>query len=249
MQTSLSAIATSERKRLPFYCFLLICFRWLYTPRGCAIFHVPQRNQHLVRTTYPTSHGFQPTVSPDPPAPIRNPLPPDGKSPFVSLFQFVATTDNAPSYCVPEALRFRREVCSGEEKICKYIRDVAQDGADRIATILGTKVMEDGLDWRKVEGGLRDCALANIQLPLPIGVDGGVSQHEVDEVRNWMELQMMEKYNGFACVYEYNGLLWTRVSGQIYLELSDFEWLGGVLQQLCTAVQAGEHRQKVRSRL
>jgi hypothetical protein len=174
-------------------------------------------------------------MSPDPSVPIRNPLPPDGKSPFVSLFQFVATADNTPYYCVPEALRFRREVCGGEVKICNYIRDIAQLGADRVAAVLGTSVMEDGMDWRKGQGGLRDCALANIELPLPIDVAG--------------ELQLIEKYNGFACIYDYKGKLWARVSGQIYLELSDFEWLGGVLQELCTAVRAGEHRAKLRSHL
>ena len=105
------------------------------------------------------------------------------------------------------------------------------------------------MNWRKGQGGLRDCAFANIELPLPIDVGGGISTQEVDEIRNWMELQLIEKYNGFACIYDYKGKFWARVSGQIYLELSDFEWLGGVLQELCTAVKAGEHRAKLRSHL
>src|SRR6059058_1238395 len=100
MLTSSSATATSEHNFLWLSIILLTFSRWLYTPRGCAIFHVPKRNQHLIRTTYPTSHGFRTITSPDPSAPIRNPLPPDGKSPFVSLFQFVATADNTPYYCV-----------------------------------------------------------------------------------------------------------------------------------------------------
>ena len=223
---------------------LLNLCRWLYTPRGCAIFRVPERNQHLIRTTYPTSHGFRPLVSPDPSSPIRNPLPPDGKSAFISLFQFVATTANAPYYCVPEALHFRREVCGGEGKIYKYIRDIAQHGADRIAAILGTVVMDDGADWHNDGGGLRDCALANIELPLPIDGEGGIGKEEVDVVRNWMEWQLIEKYNTFACVFEYKGKMWGRASGQVYLDLSDFEWLAGVLQELCTAVKAGEHRKQ-----
>jgi hypothetical protein len=249
MLTSSSAIAISEPEYSPVHIFLLTCFRWLYTPRGSAIFHVPKRNQHLIRTTYPTSHGFRPVVSPDPSAPIRNPLPPDGKSAFVSLFQFVATTDNAPYYCVPEALHFRRKVCGGEEKIYKYIRDIAQHGADRIAVVLGTSVMDDGKYWEQGQGGLRDCALANIQLPLPIDGEGGVSKQEVDQARNWIEWQLIEKYHTFACIFEYKQKLWSRVSGQIYLDLSDFEWLGGVLQELCTAVKAGEHRKQRTSRL
>ena len=166
----------------------------------------------------------------------------------MSLFQFVATTDNAPYYCVPEALHFRREICDGEDNIYHYIRDMAQDGADRIANIMGTSVMDDGKDWRTGQGGLRNCAMANILLPLSID-EGRISQQAVDEVRNWMELQLIERYNGFACIYDYQGQLWARVSGQVYLELSDFDWLGGVLQELCTAVESGEPREKMRSRL
>jgi hypothetical protein len=188
-------------------------------------------------------------VSTDLSAPIRNPLPPDGKSAFVSLFQFVATTDNAPYYCVPEALQFRREVCGGEEKIYKYIRDIAQHGAERIAAILGTDIMDDGADWKNGCGGLRDCALANIQLPLPIGGERGISQEEVDQAKNWIEMQLVDEYQTFACIYEYKGKLWARVSGQVYLELGDFEWLGGVLQKLCIAVKAGGHLKQLRSRL
>jgi hercynylcysteine S-oxide lyase len=248
MRTSSSVIAISEHEYLCVR-FLLTCFRWLYTPRGCAVFHVPERNQQLIRTTYPTSHGFRPVVSPYPSELIQNPLPPDGKSAFVSLFQFVATTDNAPYYCVPDALRFRREVCGGEEKIYKYIRDIAQRGADRIADILGTSVMDDGKDWRKGQGGLRDCAMANIKLPLTVCDKGEVVKEEMYEALNWMKLQLIEKYNTFAAIYDYKGKVWARVSGQVFLELSDFEWLGGVLQELCTAVKAGEHRQKSSSRL
>ena len=104
--------------------------------------------------------------------------------------------------------------------------------------------MDDGADWQNGGGGLRDCALANIQLPLFIDGEGGLGWEEVHEVRNWMESQLIEKYNTFACVFEYKGKLWARVSGQVYLELSDFEWLGQVLQELCTAVKAGEYRKQ-----
>lgn len=150
--------------------------------------------------------------------------------------------DTTPYHCVPEALRFRQEVCGGEEKIRNYIRDIAQNGADRIAAMLETSVMDDGGEWAKGQGGLRDCALANIQLPLPIGGEEGFGKEDMDEVQNWMELQLIQKYDTFACVFEYAGKLWARVSGQVYLDLSDFEWLGGALRELCKAAKAGEHR-------
>ena len=56
----------------------------------------------------------------------------------------------------------------------------------------------------------------------------------------WMEKTLAYEYNTFVAIYQYNGKLWTRICGQIYLELRDFEWLGGVLKTLCERVKAGE---------
>ncbi len=296
--------------------------RWLYTPRGCAVFHVPKRNQHLIRTTYPTSHGYMPLTG----MPIRNVLPPTDKSDFINLFQFVATTDNAPYYCVPAALNFRQNLCKGEEAIYSYIRDIAQRGADLLAMLLGTEVMDDMAEGSGLRtmgsyeasdkrdggwaGGMRDCAMANILLPITIvgaysrgsismgpggaGGAGGLSpalrqssygfpsasvasqlrsasassggllgepkrstsplnspsllsagptiiqEADVPSHVTWLQKTLIDEFNTFVAIYEYDGKLWTRISGQIYLELKDFEWLGGVLKSLCERVRVGE---------
>ena len=176
-----------------------LCRRWLYTPRGCAVLHIPPRNHHLIRTTFPTSHGFTP--NPKHPSTnehftsIRNVFQaiqvPTNQ--FQNLFQYGPTTDNSPYYCVPAALKFRNDILGGEEAIYTYIRDVAQRGADLLAMILGTEVMDDldpgeglkamgsvegqvaGRDASgtssRWQGGLRDCAMANVLLPLTI-IDG-----------------------------------------------------------------------------
>lgn len=211
------------------------CHKWLFTPRGCAIFHVPVRNQHLLRTTYPTSHGFQPLPTPGSQA-IRNPLPPDGKSAFVSLFQFVATTDNSPYYCVPAALAFRENVCGGEEKITRYCESIVREGGDRIAAILGTDVMADAY------GDLRRCAFANVRLPLTIGTgESEVRAEDAGAVEKWIEAKMVTEFETFSCVMFYKGRFWCRFSGQIYLEVEDYEWGGRMLKGLCERVRAGEH--------
>lgn len=293
--------------------FVSNCHKWLYTPRGCALLHVPKRNQHLIRTTYPTSHGFVPADSEA--HSIREVLPPNSKSPFVYLFQYVATTDNTPFYCIPAALNFRQNICGGEQAIYDYCLENAQRGADMLAMLLGTEVMDDldtgfGLKAmgsyeastgqeqvkRHWAGGLRDCAMANVVLPISIlgadrngsvrlgpggaGSGGGLSpglghgrrtslglgpmhtlsaapmspsgidavtinKEEVPKVVNWLQETLVSEFNTFVAIYEYHGQIYTRISGQIYLELKDWEWLGGVLQKLCDRVGAGEFTNQV----
>ena len=67
-----------------------------------------------------------------------------------------------------------------------------------------------------------------------------VRQLDVPTHIAWMEKTLVDEFNTFVAIYEYDGKLWTRISGQIYLELKDFEWLGGVLKDLCERVRMGE---------
>ena len=384
--------------------FVSNCHKWLYTPRGCAVLHIPTRNHHIIRTTFPTSHGFVP--NPDLESTkqhfshIRNVLAAThrGSSQYQTLFQWVATMDYAPYYCVTAAVNFRNNILGGEEVIYQYMRDIAQRGADLAAMILGTEVMDDldpreglktlgsvegqvvgrnGEGGAKWSGGLRDCAMANVLLPLTIvagedsspvcrgtlssgpggaGSAGGLSpfgpmrrspspsskeahgvgravspvtfaperlsedrqssvqdlaggqpghrhsksstaalptapsrsttlpielmssppsdrpngifprlgrnmsphspfaphrrssaplnvairQQDVQKHKDWMQRKLVEEFNTFVPIYEYSGRMWCRVSGQIYLELKDFEWLGNVLRGLCERVGDGE---------
>ena len=298
--------------------FVSNCHKWLFTPRGCAVLHVPKRNQHLIRTTLPTSHGYVPLADPESSGnahtAIRNPLAKmRGKSAFEALFQFVATVDSSAYYCIPQALKFRREICGGEENIMRYIREIAQRGADIMARVLETSVLDDedvaergtflrvgSGSWGngRVEGGagrvrsgtlnlgekggLRGCALANVLLPITIvdaeieeaadeeevwdiklvrnnsqskllsaepGKFGGaeIRMSEMREVKDWFEERLVKEFNTFVAIFEYRGRMWCRVSGQIYLELRDFEWLGAVLKGLCARVGRGEWRAGSRS--
>jgi hypothetical protein len=67
-----------------------------------------------------------------------------------------------------------------------------------------------------------------------------VNKNDVPRHKAWMERTLVDEFNTFVAIFEYNGKLWTRICGQIYLELRDFEWLGGVLKGLCERVRMGE---------
>ncbi|KAG5294526.1 aminotransferase family protein (LolT) [Histoplasma ohiense] len=229
--------------------FVSNCHKWLYVPRGCAVFHVPIRNQHLIRTTLPTSHGFVPKN-----LDVSLPIPKQkGKSDFEFQFEFVATNDDSPYNCIPAALKFREEVCGGEERIMSYCQQLAHEGGNIVAEILGTDVMsEPGVDPKVIGASkIRQCAFANVRLPL--AVDDGSGRHvEKDSqypvikgrdamaVAKWILEKFLCEYDAAAPIFPHGGWLWTRLSGQTYLELEDFRWAGNALKELVERVGKGD---------
>ncbi|KAJ5168488.1 L-cysteine desulfhydrase-like protein lolT1, partial [Penicillium canariense] len=230
--------------------FITNCHKWLYTPRSAAVLYVPKRNQHLIRTTVPTSWGF--IALPDSPETISSILQDANavktKTPFEELFEFVATSDDSAYLCVPAALKFRREVCGGEDAIISYCINLANEAADAVAAILGTDVMQEA-DLKPGEtSNMRQCAVTTVRLPIAVA-DGGstvsgalvtIRPEDAPRVFGWIQETLMAKYDTFVPVFRHGPWLWTRLSAQTFLEKSDFEWLGGILRELCEKVARNE---------
>ncbi|KAI1906724.1 hypothetical protein LOZ61_006516 [Ophidiomyces ophidiicola] len=243
--------------------FVSNCHKWLFTPLGSAVFHVPVRNQHLLRSTMPTSWGFLP--APDVlnhAAPghknavrFRGGLPSTGtKSEFEMLFEYVGTNDDTPYSCIPAALEFRQNVCGGEARIMEYCESLAFDGGNLVAKILGTEVLcEPGAENQTVRGAsaIRRCALVNVRLP--IGVDDENGQHDGKErsypvlksedagvLGQWIEKELLFTYNTYVPVFQLGGWMWTRLSAQVYLDLEDFESTGHTLKDICERIGKGQ---------
>ncbi|KAL3474936.1 aminotransferase family protein [Aspergillus californicus] len=195
------------------------CHKWLLTPRSCAVLYVHRRNQHMIRTSLPTSWGYiPPSNMTDGREPLPTVLPPTSKSPFISLFEFVGTTDYTACACVPDALQFRERVCGGEEKIYEYLESLAKEAGDIVADKLGTEVLRLPVKitrYRNGEGNGK----------------GLVHKADVPSLTRWIERQLIE-VRTFVPVFPHGEWLWTRLSAQIYLEKSDFEWLGEVLKEI-----------------
>ncbi|KUJ09207.1 PLP-dependent transferase [Mollisia scopiformis] len=206
--------------------FVSNCHKWLYTPRGCAVFHVPFKNQHLIRTSLPTSHGYQ--------HPNKPPEKIDGKTPFVHLFEFVATIDYSPYACVPAALSFRQKICGGEEEIRKYCFNLARTGGAAVAKILGTHVMDTK------SGTMSQCCFANVALPLAFGEGKKFGTDEAPRIQKWLNGTAVREFDTYLQIALHGGIMWVRLSAQIYLEGKDFEWVGYRLKELCVRIEGGE---------
>jgi hercynylcysteine S-oxide lyase len=212
--------------------FVSNAHKWLSVPRGCAVFYVPKRNQHLIRSTLPTSHGFVPTSEEKK---VPNPLPPNSKSEFVNNFEFIGTIDNTNYLVVADSIAWREKVCGGEDAIISYSTNLAKEGGKAVAKILGTAVMDNSTET------LTNCCLVNVRLPLTVSdvkVTGTntLTDENGTEANEWMLNTLMEEYKTFIPIYSFQGQWWARLSGQIYLDMEDFEWAGVVLKELCERV-------------
>lgn len=166
---------------------------------------------------------------------------------------------------MPAALEFRAHVCGGEQNLMRYLKQSMSEGGDRVAEILRTHVMQvDDDDDAGAEGGprLRDCAFANVRLPITVGASVSVSvvdeqgeknlspsspwhisPEEVGRVVDYMQATFVHEFATFIVVYGYGGALWARLSGQVYLDLADWEWCGNVLAEVCARVREGVFRE------
>lgn len=221
--------------------FVSNCYKWLYVPHTCAVFYVPLRNQHLIRSTVPTGHGFVEAL-PQGVTPVSRP--PGTQSDFVTQFTFVAHTDRAAYLCVPAAIEWRKTVCGGETAIMRYCSNLALEGGKHIASRLGTKILDNE------EGTMtKDIAMVNVMLPLRVVGAAHTAETEdwsavepdkEQDATRWMLEALIER-GTYLSMFRLGEAWWVRVSAQIYLSMADFEWMAGVLLDVCAAVGRGEY--------
>jgi len=100
------------------------------------------------------------------------------------------------------------------------------------------------------EGTITDCCMANVRLPLRVSHSRETRTEQGEyvvkpgygiEATAWMLDILMDEFKTFVAIYYFQDEWWARMSGQIYLEMADFEWTGRVLMELCERVGKGEY--------
>ncbi|KAJ5125581.1 hypothetical protein N7526_007758, partial [Penicillium atrosanguineum] len=218
--------------------------------------HSSQLRRSLCPQTQPALHAYhsshvmglhlRPLVPETPRSLLDDPNAVKEKTPFEGLFEFVATSDDSAYICVPAALKFRKEVCGGEDAVMSYCINLAIEAADVVANILGTDVLQEP-DLKPGEvSNMRQCALATVRLPIAVsdepvaGAAVTISPNEAPGVFSWIQTTLMTEHDTFVPVFRHGPWLWTRLSAQTFLDKSDFEWLGGILRDLCEQVAKKE---------
>ncbi|KIM79204.1 hypothetical protein PILCRDRAFT_823789 [Piloderma croceum F 1598] len=189
------------------------CHKWLFAERVCAMLYVPKRNQHIIKSAFPTAYWY---VSPSDKHFSQFPR-------FVSQFEWNGTIDVIPYLTVGAALDFRQWL-GGEEKINAYCHSLALAGGMRLAEILGTEVMhgkdEDELTLNMV----------NVLLPIPPRIK------YTEAIDYTIRERLLNDWNTYVAHYTHNGKVWVRCSAQVWNEVSDFEYAGKALKAVCEEI-------------
>lgn len=122
------------------------------------------------------------------------------------------------------AMEFRRSL-GGEEAIMKYNHDLAVKGGEVAAKILETDVMENAENTLTV-------AMVNVRLPLkkPNVSDVEVVQVFIDK--------LLYEHNCMAPVYKHNDIWYTRLSAQVYNDVTDFEYVAKAILSVCKELES-----------
>ncbi|KFY88094.1 hypothetical protein V500_06556 [Pseudogymnoascus sp. VKM F-4518 (FW-2643)] len=160
-----------------------------------------------------------------------------GDKVFGELFKKVSTVDPKPYVCVEEALKFRELTCGGEAAIREYCEHIAQAGGKRMAEIM--VVTEGPASYDTRVGPAQEQDVASSQANNKISY---IRETDATEIVKWMTERSIKDYETMIPVKFYGGEIWCRISGQIYLELQDFEWAAYRLEEMCKRVSNGEFK-------
>ena len=112
-----------------------------------------------------------------------------------------------------------------------------------VADLLGTEVLTPSASG--------ETCFSNVRLPVSMssggGGDGGgdgdgdgvedVPVETRSEVAQEIMRRLADDHNTFVAVVWHGRAWWARLSAQVYLELTDFQWVAGVLGKVCGAVR------------
>jgi len=192
------------------------CHKWLSAKRSCAVLYVPERNQHIIKTSLPTSHTY---ISPT-----------GRKTPnFVEQFEWNGTIDWAPFLTVADALEFRQWL-GGEHKINAYCHDLALKGGNLVAEMWGTRLMDPIGEFT--------LNMVNVELPISGNATGTVIHQELIK-------KMLFERKAFSPPFYHNDAWWTRLSVQVWNEIDDFEKIGKIWLEVCAEVIKEQKLEKI----
>lgn len=205
--------------------FISNCHKWLSAHRGVAFLYTPKRNQHLAHAI-PTSHEYESPNLPKPTGPKL--LPTNAPTNYVSTWEWTGTQDLGNYLTIPAAIEFRKWM-GGESSIIAYTSSLAKKAGEIVSTRLG-----HGSTVMEVENPTEDhkltASMVNVSIPIqPPTTEQG---NQLAFLAAKLQTRLMNEHNTFVMFYVHADKIWIRLSAQVWLEESDFEWAADKIAQM-----------------
>jgi hypothetical protein len=177
----------------------------------------------------PIGHGYISSTQPFVPSPVTTN--PEGQ--WVTEHEWIGTIDWSGYLSVTAAFEFIDQ-CGGSQRIREYCRDLAVQGGQAAAEILGTSVLG-------IEGSHYIANMVNVRLPLSVPDES--SPTHVEELAAQRDALLDRLFERDCFPYPFiltsrgRKQWWCRFSAQIYLDLDDFRQGALILKEICESLQ------------
>lgn len=188
--------------------------KWMYSPKGSAVLWVhPSRITPVFpEPTVISSENSMPhcsTLDGN-----NNDVENDNGDPLYHRFIYTSTKDYTALLSLSAAMDFRDDVLGGDEAIHTYIRTLAMQAKAYLMSLWETPIPMAPNEMEEY--------MINVVLP--------ISKDDKDKKEVGVALQryLYDTHDMYVVIAEEpsSGLIYTRLSAQVYLEMSDFERLG-----------------------
>ncbi|SCU79446.1 LAFA_0B03158g1_1 [Lachancea sp. 'fantastica'] len=205
--------------------------KWLSAPKSCALLYVNRKHHASIQTT-PISWNFSAEAC----RAIENP---QTAAEFEhndllmhNKFWFVGTASYSVYLCIEEALRFRQNICGGEERIREYQWKLQETAVKAVGLILGpgSKLLQNSTNTLTTPG------LFNMSLPLDAKYSS-VQQELSTDFHKFRRFKarcdaLARRKKAYAPFFFQGGALWIRFSVQIFNEVEDFVVAAKILKAI-----------------
>lgn len=191
-------VPISLRQARPDY-FTSNIHKWMYGTTSCAVLYVDPSRQRQV-ASLPISAIY---VSPS-----QELSPEESKEVLGNSFAYVATADYSAMQTTIELLKFREEVCGGDQAIFDYQNNLAKQASELVCKELNTTDIDNS-----------GTPMAMFTVRFPLQLDPKLHLDFIDFAHD----KFANKYKTFIPLATYNGELFARFSASIYLDLEDFK--------------------------
>lgn len=193
--------------------------KWLFVPKTCAMLYVNPKHHDLIQT-FPVSwsYGMKLIETPSTSQEVQH-----NENLLINKFMFVGTATYAQVLSVSEALKFRSDVCGGEDNIRKYQYDLQKRAIEQVKKVFGP----GSESLQNSTGSLNPPGLFNISLPfaeeyMPVlrNLQDDFGYFRVFKYK--CDKKMLAENKAYAPFVIHNGKIWVRFSVNLYNELDDY---------------------------